>query len=354
LEEFRDWRLAQGLSFPVDESADPLEQRAYFDASLLNFSNSGDGLTASQANEIMFEADGKLSFMWVQATTALALYAPRSEKIPQFNIWADLVDEVAAEAPVGLQTVYQTALLGWAWMPSEQAFVDNAIQGMGIASSFAFLALLVSTGDLLVAVIATFSIAGIVMSVMCAIFLMGWVMGVAESVALVILVGFSVDYVVHLGNSYIESAQHGHCNTREQRMTFALREMGVSVLAGAITTFGSSVFLWACISVFFVKFATLMALTVSMSLVWATWFFPSIMMLIGPEDDKFALSRCLCKKAQLIKNPEVELSPISPKSVKREGTRASVPAVLPNLPNEPTINEEQLTSHPHIQDIFKD
>lgn len=34
----------------------------------------------------------------------------------------------------------------------------------------------------------------------------GWEFGVAESITVVILIGFSVDYVVHLANHYVESS----------------------------------------------------------------------------------------------------------------------------------------------------
>lgn len=37
-------------------------------------------------------------------------------------------------------------------------------------------------------------------------YLSGWELGVAESITIVILIGFSVDYVVHLANHYVESS----------------------------------------------------------------------------------------------------------------------------------------------------
>ena len=80
--------------------------------------------------------------------------------------------------------------------------------------------------------------------------LRGYELGTSESVAIVILIGLSVDYVVHLGNAYMES----HCPTREARALDALRDMGVSVLAGALTTLGASQFLWPAEVIFFIKF----------------------------------------------------------------------------------------------------
>merc|ERR1719382_2167059 len=67
----------------------------------------------------------------------------------------------------------------------------------------------------------------------------GWKFGVSESVAIVIIIGFSIDYVVHLANAYLESSSH----SREERLSFAMLTMGISVVSGAVTTFGAGFFL---------------------------------------------------------------------------------------------------------------
>jgi len=59
-------------------------------------------------------------------------------------------------------------------------------------------------------------------------------LGTAESISLVVLIGFSVDYIVHLSADYMHSAHH----KRYDKMRQAYREMGVSILSGCITTFG--------------------------------------------------------------------------------------------------------------------
>ena len=53
--------------------------------------------------------------------------------------------------------------------------------------------------------------------------MMGWSLDMIESVAAVILIGFSVDYCVHLAHAYMESA----CNTRQERIREALTTMGI-------------------------------------------------------------------------------------------------------------------------------
>ena len=37
--------------------------------------------------------------------------------------------------------------------------------------------------------------------------MMGWELGTTEAIAAVIVIGFSVDYCVHLANAYVESAE---------------------------------------------------------------------------------------------------------------------------------------------------
>ena len=57
---------------------------------------------------------------------------------------------------------------------------------------------------------------------------------------MVILIGFSVDYVVHLSSDYTHSAHF----SRHDKMQQSYEEMGISILSGCITTFGSGAFLF--------------------------------------------------------------------------------------------------------------
>lgn len=46
----------------------------------------------------------------------------------------------------------------------------------------------------------------VIVTVLSLMFVLGWEIGVSESLAMVILIGFSVDYVVHLSSDYVHSA----------------------------------------------------------------------------------------------------------------------------------------------------
>ena len=81
--------------------------------------------------------------------------------------------------------------LGMAWSASEKAFVSNAVRGMIISGVFAFLVLALSTCNLIVSLYALLGVAGIIVSVVAIMVFAGWEFGVAESIAVVILIGFS-------------------------------------------------------------------------------------------------------------------------------------------------------------------
>merc|ERR1711916_160792 len=75
--------------------------------------------------------------------------------------------------------------------------------------------------------------------------MMGWKLGIIESVIVTVIIGLAVDYIVHLANSYMEAP----AKTRFERTQHALTEMGISVLSASITTVGRRCFSrapWLC------------------------------------------------------------------------------------------------------------
>ena len=151
---------------------------------------------------------------------------------------------------------------------------------MVVAIVFAFGMLLFSTMNITVSIFSTLSIIGIVAGVVAVMQFAGWELGIAESVTVVILIGFSVDYVVHLGNHYVGSVYPD----RKRRMDESLTHLGVSIFSGAITTMGSGLFLFFTVMIFFQKFAIIITSTILYSLLYSLVFFAALNYLVGPEE----------------------------------------------------------------------
>ena len=112
--------------------------------------------------------------------------------------------------------------------------------------------------------------------------MIGWNLGIKESVAGVVVIGFSVDYTIHLGHMFDVARSQG-LTTRQEKFDYSIRKMGETVLAGAITTAGSTVFLLACQLTFFTAMGTLIILTVAYSLGYSLLFFMPLLRVMGPE-----------------------------------------------------------------------
>lgn len=163
---------------------------------------------------------------------------------------------------------------------------------MLISMLFAFLVLVLSTHNIIVAFYSIISIACIVVSCLAIIVFNGWQLGVAESVAVVVLIGMSVDYVVHLANHYVESIYPD----RYHKMMSSLRDLGISIVSSGATTIGSGVFLVFAKLLLFNKFAILVISTILFSLFFALFFFSAVCHTIGPERNQgnllYLLKKC--------------------------------------------------------------
>ena len=164
-------------------------------------------------------------------------------------------------------------------MRSEKAFYDGVKQGVSISGVLAFIILLISTQNLLIAAYAILSVIWIVLVVVGVMVMNGYQLGVSESISTVIIIGFSVDYVVHLGAHYV----HKKSPDRDDRTSDAVGAMGVSIFSGAVTTFGSGVFLFGGHMIFFQKFALIITTTVIVSFLYAMVYFTSFLHAFGPE-----------------------------------------------------------------------
>lgn len=173
------------------------------------------------------------------------------------------------------------AAMMWKEMPTEFAFFESAVQGIGIALGFAAIVLLLVTRNIIVTVCSIFNVAVIIASIATFMVWDGQKMGVYQSLALVMLVGFSVDYVLHLGTDFM----HSPAETREDKMRQSYKEMGVSILSGSITTIGCGFWLLFAQVIMFKIFGFVIVLTIIIAFFMSMGTFGAMMHALGPEKD---------------------------------------------------------------------
>ena len=117
------------------------------------------------------------------------------------------------------------------------------------------------------------------LSIYCSLSTVYIISQVLESLNLVLVVGLSVDYVVHLAEGYSRSVK----GDRLGRTRDMLEEVGVSVLSGAITTMGASVSMLFAQIIFFFQFGIFVFCTILFSITYALFLFTTFMALAGPQ-----------------------------------------------------------------------
>ena len=228
----------------------------------------------------------KVDYVTLSFTSTMVNRKPVGVKQPLYDLMEVIVKQISAEAPKGLTYCDQDFGFAWVWMETEKALVNGLFNGLYICFPIAFAVLALATRNGPLAFIATVAIGCIVASVLGFVKAFnGWDLGIAETIAGIIVIGFSVDYVVHMGHMYIEAAEKSGAMTREDRFYYAASKMGSTVMAGAVTTAGSGAFMFLCQMRFFYKMAVLITLTIGFSFVFSFGFFMAYMIMIGPEYD---------------------------------------------------------------------
>ena len=158
----------------------------------------------------------KIYYMYIQATSTGDPNGVAADKSDLHDDWETLIDEYSerSSTPEGLRKVKFHGGIFMAWSASEKEFLRGAVSGMMIAVVFSFTIFLISTQNIIQAATSVLSVVFIVTTVVSIMVFQGWQLGISESIGVVILIGFSVDYVVHLSSHYI----HSGCKQRANRM----------------------------------------------------------------------------------------------------------------------------------------
>lgn len=163
--------------------------------------------------------------------------------------------------------------------------MNSAISGIGIGIALALVVLTVATTNIIVGLMATITIAMVTGGVLGMIPILGWDLGVFESLNLTLVVGLAVDYVVHLADGYMELDGED----RKTRVKYTLGHVGISVFSGACTTLGASIFMLAAKIIFFKQFGTFIFCTIGLSILYSLILFTTVLAMIGPEGETGSL-----------------------------------------------------------------
>eukprot|EP00924_Labyrinthula_sp_SR-Ha-C_P008220 augustus_masked-scaffold_11-processed-gene-6.60-mRNA-1 protein AED:1.00 eAED:1.00 QI:0/-1/0/0/-1/1/1/0/988 len=236
--------------------------------------------------------DSTLSFMNIIYTTTVRERISLIDQSEYFDMVTEFKDELRRNAPEGLRAIEHTSF-DMAAVEVIDAIIQGLLSSLSLSLPLAFLVLLCTTNNLILATYAIVSILAIISLVMGTVYIRGWQIDEILSIVGTLVVGLSVDYTIHLAACFQEAAREG-ITSRFGRFEAAAVRMGPSVSMGAITTAGSVSFLLFTQIAFFLRIGFLLLCTVIYSILFALTFFLPLLRVLGPEDQFGQVKEFIC------------------------------------------------------------
>jgi predicted RND superfamily exporter protein len=241
--------------------------------------------------------------------------------------WDDYIDDLNDKASISANSAWHTASV-WVRAEAEQAIITSTVDTIVIACVSAWFGMLIFTGDPVLAMQVTavviIIILGLAFFMTC---IMGWEIGAIEVISLVVFVGYSVTYSLHIAHNYSEARpldpkfksmvgtlvrKHGgswsgveqsgaegaagsSATPGEFRLTasgyrevctrMSVLHVGGAVTSSATSTVGSAMFLLFCTLNIFLKLGLVVMAVTLLSIFFAVVGLPAILVRFGPGED---------------------------------------------------------------------
>lgn len=101
-------------------------------------------------------------------------------------------------APEGLKNGWHIAYDHWAWQNLRSTVISNCVQGILFSLLFSLKVMIITTGNIRVSFLAILSISSVILCLMGVIKINGGNFGIIESTCIIVFIGLSIDYVVHV------------------------------------------------------------------------------------------------------------------------------------------------------------
>jgi 5-methyltetrahydrofolate--homocysteine methyltransferase len=207
----------------------------------------------------------------------------------EWNLIENWIKEKNIQAPSGVNRGYFTSFDFW-WYDTNGQMLRTAYTAAVIALGCAAVVILLTSRSVILTLFSTLTIGYVLTSVTATLVAMDWTLGFLEAICFAILIGVSVDFVIHFTHSY--SSLPGNAD-RGRRTKYALIKMGPSILATTLTTTLSAVIMLFCVITFFEKFALILFFTVLQASAGSFIVFLTMVDCIGPSNPTYLVDRLL-------------------------------------------------------------
>ena len=268
------------------------------------------GLIEGQTYNRGAVTDVRLGYLKVKVKTTVPWNQPSKVIGDWYGEWNDFLDDFNADVdnraflrnlttadvgeylcPANVCAMPSVRLTGemFVRMATEEAAVSGTVRAIAISTAFAVGSVIIFTGNAVVAFLALVCLVTIIASVLAIFTMAGWTLGIVEAVSITILVGLSVDFILHLAEAFTKS----HFHKRGDRGEDAVARLGAPVSAAGITTFIAVIPMLGCTVQIMYKFGVIIPVCIVLSLFYSLHMFVPLLMQFGPQGSDLGFLRGL-------------------------------------------------------------
>merc|ERR1719188_247302 len=126
-------------------------------------------------------------------------YLPLKTVQAHYDAWSTFVD-----GHVSTYGAYHTSVM-WPFMVMQRSLLKSLLQSIGTCLILAWVILCLATTNWIMATLSLMCIIAILIGFAGCLPIFGFSLGIFESVGLIVVLGLSVDYTVHIAHSYNEA-----------------------------------------------------------------------------------------------------------------------------------------------------
>jgi ABC-type nickel/cobalt efflux system permease component RcnA len=139
---------------------------------------------------------------------------------PHYNAWVKFENDMQAKGKtLGMSAMTQSSST-WVFMHTQAVYVSSALSGGGVSLALAFFVLVISTGNIYIAVFATSSLVFVVCSLLGLIVCFGWELGTIESICATVHINTHEHTRAHTyKHTHTHTCSHTHTHTHTHVFT---------------------------------------------------------------------------------------------------------------------------------------
>lgn len=172
------------------------------------------------------------------------------------------------------------------WFTSELKFFSiqkSLVEGLPVAFGISVLVATAVTFftclNVLITLYAMLTISFTMLVIVASIVLLNWELNILESVIITVAVGLSIDYTLHYGVAYRLAPDLD----RQNRAYCSFIRVGSVIFVAALSTFLAGIFMLPSVTLVYQKFGIFLVLVISISWIYSTLFFQSLLNVMGPQ-----------------------------------------------------------------------